>query len=117
MTAWLTETLTVHREVPVLDPEGKPTRDQYGTPITTVVPHTLAGCAWEPRPASYGSENVDSRDQVTSGLILYVDDPDADLLPTDTVSVEGEEWQVVGRVGRFRGTLGHVSAALEKVTG
>ena len=117
MTTWLTDTVTVHRKTPVLDADGKPTRDQYGQPVKTTVSHDLPNCTWEPRPSSYGSENVDARDTVTVGLVLYVDDPDADLLSTDTVTVEGDEWQVEGRVGRFRGNLGHTTAALSRVTG
>jgi hypothetical protein len=113
MASWyLTRTATqIRREV-----VGE---DEYGSDVYEDVEVTLEDCSWDPR-SSLGGEDVDARNQVVDGMMLFCGDPDADIKPTDAFRLDGVEYEVDGEVARYRQTrMGQdgVAVALKRVSG
>lgn len=79
--------------------------DPLGNPIPAVTQtFELDGASVAPVTSS----DVDPRGRngVIVGHNLYVPDPDADVLRTDTILWGGETWTIDGDVGRYRSPYG-----------
>lgn len=110
------ETVTIVRP-------GPPTHDAYGNDVPGApVEIDVPGCGISPRSANAagGTEIVQGRDTVITGLTLYAP-AGTDLRATDRVRIAGVLYEVEGQPGSFRspftGGAGPVMAALELVTG
>jgi len=94
--------------------------DDYGNDTWTVTSETLTGCAWWDSRYGAGTENVQARDTVTTGLTLAL--PYGTVIaPTDEVVIAGVSYEVDGESGQWRspmtGTEFGTVVALKRVTG
>lgn len=104
-------TVTVVRTTPGgLDPHGAPLP-------STETRHPLPGAFTAPRTSS----DVAGREGIVVGLTLFCSDPDADLLHTDQVEVNGTLFDIDGGVGVWRNPLNPavdgISCALKRGQG
>lgn len=90
--------------------------DDYGNSApdwATAAETTVEGCSVQPQ---IGLENTVGRDTVVPRWTLYAPD-DADLLATDRVRFDGDDYEVDGEPQRWEfPPLAHLVALLQKVT-
>lgn len=95
MSAFMTRTVTLLRR----DITGT---DEFGNDVSGTTEVPITGCDWQPR-SSVG-ENLDARQQVVAGMVLYLPGAvgvDAD----DRFRIEGKEYDVDGEPGVWSGSL------------
>jgi hypothetical protein len=117
---YLKETLRFTGRRPLVDEDGYPIRDRYGNDVLGDVDFDVPDCAWEPRVSVGSEDQTDSAQQVTSGLNVFCDNPNVDVRATDRVTIEGERYEVRGRVARYKNSrMGndHAHIIVEQVTG
>lgn len=107
----MTETLTIRTK-------GAPTGgyDDYGNPVYGAPVDVASACWYEPRGSS---EDTAAKDQQIDGYWVYLP-LTAPLTASDTVVLDGNEYQVVGEPGRQPGGFivpGFLKAAVERVRG
>lgn len=112
--------MSLFTEVAGLVYRGEPTGDfdEDGNPVFAPSRTVEVAAWWEPRESS---ENVEARQQVTSGYWLYLPEH-TDLSAVDAVEIPagGPRYEVDGEPGRQPGGFiveGFVKTAVERVTG
>jgi hypothetical protein len=111
---YLTRTVTLVRRQKVGE-------DDRGNDVYDDVEVPLERCSWNER-SSMGAEDVEARQQVISGRMLFCEDPNADVRPTDAIKFPDRDglYEVDGEVGRETGSrMGndHMAVALRRVGG
>ena len=121
MSWHLTRSATHIRRRLRVDAQGQPLRDKYQNDLYDETSAPLSGCTWEPRATlASDAENVEARQQVTSGLNFYCDDPAVDIRAIDALIVDGLRYEVDGEVARYTGSrMGndYATVALRRETG
>lgn len=89
-------TITVRRVTPRTDGNGRPVRDPYGDPLTTVTDTEVPGCLVTPtRRQGQNEEPQDRAAPAVAGMSLYAP-PGTDLTADDLLLWQGRTWQVHG---------------------
>lgn len=106
-----TDTITVLRAVAAVDRYGD-TISGWDTPTET----DLVGCRVQP---AAGPEDTVDRDQITRRWLLFAP-PGADILATDRIRWNGDDYDIDGELRRWSsptGRLAHIEADLTRVEG
>jgi hypothetical protein len=92
-------------------------KNMVGDPVYVMTVVAVPGCVVWPRASS---ENAQGQDLIVTGLTLLAP-YEADITATDTVTVRGEDYSVVGDPARFASPFTNLQAGVEiqllKVTG
>jgi hypothetical protein len=118
------EIVTRLRREPLLDPGGKPQRDNRGQPMYGPESAVdVKGCVVTPRQEApqVGGTEQQARDTVITGYTVYAPSG-SEWRTTDRVRIRGEVCEITGEPGEwlrspFTGTRGPVQFAADRVTG